>query len=182
MPSSLTTFLLVAPGLVSLKACREATISESTDNAGVIVRPPILYLGALIVLIVLRWFWPAPILASANLALYLGLGLGALALGLGLWAVVSMRLAGTNVDPNKAATAIVTAGPFRYTRNPIYVGFAFLFLGFTIGLNSWWGLGVLVPLLAVMHLGVILREERYLARKFGDQYVQYRSRVARYIG
>ena len=79
-------------------------------------------------------------------------------------------------------TAIVTAGPFRYTRNPIYVGFAFLFLGFTVGLNSWWGLAVLVPLLAVMHVGVILREERYLAGKFGAQYLQYKSHVARYIG
>ena len=146
-------------------------------------RPPaLLYLGGLIVLIVLRWFWPAPILASANLALYLGVALGAISLRLGLWAVVSMRMAGTNVDPNKEAMAIVTTGPFRYTRNPIYVGLALLLLGFTIGLNSWWGLGVLVPLLAVMHVGVILREERYLARKFGDQYVQYRSRVARYIG
>jgi protein-S-isoprenylcysteine O-methyltransferase Ste14 len=148
----------------------------------VIARPPILYLGALIVLIVLRWFWPAPILASANLALYLGLALGVLALALGLWAVVTMRVAGTNIDPEKEVTAIVTAGPFRYTRNPIYVGFAFLFLGFTVGLNSWWGLAVLVPLLAVMHVGVILREERYLAGKFGAQYLQYKSHVARYIG
>jgi len=76
----------------------------------------------------------------------------------------------------------VTAGAFGYTRNPIYVGLVVLFLGFTIGLNSWWDLAVLVPLLAVMHVGVILREERYLERKFGDQYRQYRSRVARYVG
>ena len=93
------------PPLVSLKACREANISESTDNAGVIVPPPILYLGGLIVLILLRWVWPAPILASASLALYLGVALGMLALGLGLLAVVSMRMAGTNVDPNKEVTA-----------------------------------------------------------------------------
>jgi protein-S-isoprenylcysteine O-methyltransferase Ste14 len=169
-------------GLVSLKACREAKIPESTNNAGVIGRPPILYLGGLIVLVVLRWFWPVPILASATLALYLGIALGVLALGLGLWAILAMRAAGTNVDPHKETTTIVMAGPFGYTRNPIYVGFAVLFLSFTIGLNSWWGLAVLVPLLAVMHVGVILREERYLERKFGDQYRQYRSRVARYFG
>ena len=71
-------------GLVSLKACREANIAESTNNAGVIARPPILYLGGLIALVVLRWFWPAPIVASATLALYLGLTLGVLALCLGL--------------------------------------------------------------------------------------------------
>jgi protein-S-isoprenylcysteine O-methyltransferase Ste14 len=169
-------------GLVSLKACREANIAESTNHAGVIARPPILYLGGLIALVVLRWFWPAPIVASATLALYLGLTLGVLALCLGLWAILTMRAAGTNVDPHKESTTIVTAGPFGYTRNPIYVGLAVLLLGFTIGLNSWWGLAVLVPLLAVMHVGVILREERYLERKFGDQYRQYRSRVARYVG
>jgi protein-S-isoprenylcysteine O-methyltransferase Ste14 len=169
-------------GLVSLKALREANIADSTDNAGVIVRPPLLYLGGLIVLVVLRWFWPAPILASATLALYLGLVLGLLAVGFVLWAIVTMRGTGTNVDPMKESTAVVTAGPFRYTRNPIYIGGTVLFLGFTIGFNTWWGLAVLAPMLAVMHVGVILREERYLERKFGDQYRQYKSGVARYFG
>jgi len=169
-------------GLVSLKACREANIAESTDNPGVIARPPILYLGGLIALAVLGWFWPAPILASATLALYLGLVIGVLAVGFILWAIVTMRGAGTNVDPMKESTAIVTAGPFRYTRNPIYVGGTLLFLGFTIGFNSWWGLVVLVPMLAVLHVGVVLREERYLERKFGEPYRQYKSRVARYVG
>jgi protein-S-isoprenylcysteine O-methyltransferase Ste14 len=92
-------------------------------------RPPAhsLYLGGLIALVVLRWFWPAPILLSATLALYLGLTLGVLALCLGLWAILTMRAAGANIDPHKESTTIVTAGAFGYTRNPIYVGWLFSF-------------------------------------------------------
>jgi protein-S-isoprenylcysteine O-methyltransferase Ste14 len=159
-----------------------ASTASAGDNPGVIVRPPILYLGALIALVVLRWVWPAPILASASLALNAGIALGVVALALGLWAVVTMRSAGTNVDPNKESTAIVTAGPFRYTRNPIYVGFDLLFIGFTLALNSWWGAVLLVPLLVVMHVGVIRREERYLEQKFGGDYLRYKYDVARYVG
>ncbi len=159
-----------------------ASTASAGDNPGVIVRPPILYLGALIFLIALRWFWPAPILANASLALDAGIALGIVALALGLWAVVTMRSAGTNIDPGKESTTIVTAGPFRYTRNPIYVGFDLLFIGFTLALNDWWGLIVLLPLLVVMHVGVIRREERYLEQKFGGDYLRYKSDVARYVG
>lgn len=152
------------------------------DNPDVIVRPPILYLGALIALVALQWVWPAPILGNTSLALDAGIALGVVALALGLWAVVTMRSAGTNIDPTQESTTIVTAGPFRYTRNPIYVGLDLLFIGFTLALNDWWGLVVLVPLLVVMHVGVIRREERYLERKFGGDYLRYKYSVARYVG
>ena len=159
-----------------------ASTAGAGDNPGVIVPPPILYLGALIALVVLRWAWPAPILASASLALNAGIVLGVLALALGLWAVLTMRSAGTNVDPRRVSTTVVTAGPFRYTRNPIYVGFDLLFVGFTLALNDWWGAVLLVPLIVVMHVGVIRREERYLEQKFGGDYLRYKNDVARYVG
>jgi protein-S-isoprenylcysteine O-methyltransferase Ste14 len=152
------------------------------DNPGVVIRPPILYLGALIGLVVLRWVWPAPILASAGVALNLGIVLGGVALALGLWAVLTMRSAGTNVDPGRESTTIVSAGPFRYTRNPIYVGFFLLFVGLTLALNDWWGAVLLLPLAVVMHVGVIRREERYLEQKFGGDYLRYKNDVARYVG
>lgn len=156
--------------------------ASTGDNPGVVVRPPILYLGALVTLVVLRWIWPTPILADASLALDAGVALGVVALALGLWAVVTMRSAGTNVDPTRESTTIVTAGPFRYTRNPIYVGLDLLFVGVTLALNDWWGLVVLVPLVVVMHVGVIRREERYLEQKFGGDYLRYKYDVARYVG
>lgn len=154
----------------------------ASDSPGVVVRPPLLYLGALLVLVALRWAWPVPILASASLALGVGAALGVAALALGFWAVLTMRSAGTNVDPHRESTTIVTAGPFRYTRNPIYVGFDLLFVGITLALNDGWGLVLLAPLLVVMHVGVIRREERYLERKFGGDYLRYKNDVARYVG
>jgi protein-S-isoprenylcysteine O-methyltransferase Ste14 len=160
----------------------ETEMTTSADNANVIVPPPVLYLAAVIALVVLRWLWPAPIFAAATFALYAGVALIVAALGLGLWAVITLRRAGTNVDPRKTSTAMVSAGPFGFTRNPIYVGFTLLFLGITIALNCWWGLALLVPTLVVMHVGVIRREEYYLERKFAADYLRYKNNVSRYVG
>jgi len=160
----------------------ETEMTNSTDNAGVIAPPPLLYLVALIALLALQWFWPAPIFAAGPVILYAGIALCLAALGLGFWAVLTLRRAGTNVDPRKTSTAIVTAGPFGFTRNPIYVGFTLLYLGITLALNCWWGLALLVPTLVVMHVGVIRREEHYLEKKFAGDYLRYKNNVARYVG
>jgi len=121
-----------------------------------------------------------PIAAGAG-TLWAGLALAVLSLALGLWGGATMLAAGTNVDPMRPTTAIVASGPFRFTRNPLYVGFALLFLGLTLALDTWWGVAALVPLLFVMHFGVVLREERYLEGKFGNEYRRYKARVARYV-
>jgi len=93
----------------------------------------------------------------------------------------TLRAAGTNVDPLLPTTAIVTAGPYRFSRNPIYVGLTLLYLGLALTFNTWWAVIVLVPILAVMHVGVVRREERYLEQKFGEPYRQFCSRVRRYL-
>jgi protein-S-isoprenylcysteine O-methyltransferase Ste14 len=157
-------------------------MTTSTDNSGVIARPPLLYLLALIAFFLLRWQWPLPIASQTTAMILAGIVLGVLSIGLGLWGRATLLASGTNVDPKATTTAIVTDGPYRFTRNPIYVALAGLLLGFTLGFDDWWGVVVLVPLLAVMHVGVILREESYLERKFGDGYRQYKVRVARYLG
>jgi len=157
-------------------------MTEPTGNSGVIAPPPLLYLGTLIVAFVLHWLWPAPILGHATWEVWCGVVLGALGLGLGLWGRSKMISAGTNINPLKPTTSIVTSGPFRFTRNPLYVGMTLLYLGLTIGFDTWWGIALLIPLIIVMHVGVIRREERYLEGKFGDEYRQYRSTVARYVG
>ena len=89
--------------------------------------------------------------------------------------------AGTNIRPNLPAKAIVTSGPFRFSRNPLYCSLTLLYLGLSAFLNTWWSLILLVPLLLVMHVGVVRREERYLERKFGEEYRRYRSSVRRYL-
>ena len=92
-----------------------------------------------------------------------------------------MRTAGTNINPSLPALAIVQSGPFRYCRSPLYLALTLLFVGLTLAFNTWWGIVILVPLVIVMHVGVVLREERYLEQKFGETYRQYRSKVRRYL-
>ncbi|MBN9488730.1 MAG: isoprenylcysteine carboxylmethyltransferase family protein [Alphaproteobacteria bacterium] len=157
-------------------------MTEPTGNSGVIAPPPLLYLVALIITFVLHWWWTAPILGHATWAVSFGIVLGVLGLALGLWGRSKMIAAGTNINPLKPTTSIVTGGPFSFTRNPLYVGMMLLYLGLTIGFDTWWGIALLVPLAVIMHVGVIRREERYLEGKFGDDYRQYKSAVARYVG
>jgi protein-S-isoprenylcysteine O-methyltransferase Ste14 len=154
--------------------------AASADNPGVVARPPLLYGAALLVALVLRWSWPMP-LFGPGVARWPGLALVVLGVGIAIWGGRTMLAARTNVDPSLPATAIVVSGPFRFSRNPLYLALTLVYVGLTLALNSWWGIVVLVPLLIVMHLGVVLREERYLEHKFGEVYRQYRSKVRRYL-
>jgi protein-S-isoprenylcysteine O-methyltransferase Ste14 len=149
------------------------------DNAGVIVRPPLLYAVALAAMLALRWLWPLPIFSGA--AFWPGLALVALAVGLLIWGRQTLVTGGTNVDPSLPSTAVVTSGPYRFSRNPLYMGLTVVYLGLTLALDTWWGIILLALVLIVMHRGVIQREERYLERKFGDGYRQYRAAVRRYL-
>jgi protein-S-isoprenylcysteine O-methyltransferase Ste14 len=158
----------------------ENGMAASADKPGVVARPPLLYGAALLVVLALRWLWRMPIFGQ-DVAFWPGLALVALGLGIGIWGRRTMEAAGTNIDPGRPATAIVTSGPFRFSRNPLYFALTLLFIGLTLVLNTWWGIVTLVPLLIIMHRGVVLREERYLEQKFGESYRQYRSRVRRYL-
>ena len=155
-------------------------MTPSTDTPEVIARPPLLYVAALLVVLVLRRFWPLPVVSHA-MALWPAVALVVSGLGILIWGRRALETAGTNTDPRRPATAIVTSGPFRFSRNPLYVSITLMYGGLTLAANTWWGAIVLVPLLVVVHRGVVLREERYLERKFGDAYRQYRSRVRRYF-
>jgi protein-S-isoprenylcysteine O-methyltransferase Ste14 len=152
----------------------------ATDNPAVVVRPPLLYGVALIAMLTLRWFWPMPI-AGRALTLWPGLALLALGLAILIPGRRALRTAGTNVNPSRPTTAIVTSGPYRFTRNPLYVGVTLVYSGLTLAIDTWWGFVLLAPVFCILHLGVVLREERYLEQKFGDTYREYRSRVRRYL-
>ncbi|HSA66691.1 MAG TPA: isoprenylcysteine carboxylmethyltransferase family protein [Methyloceanibacter sp.] len=150
------------------------------DKPGVIMLPPALYGIGLLAVLVMRRFWELPI-SESGVPFWLGLSFLALGGALALWGQRIMRGAGTNVNPSLPTMAIVTSGPFRISRNPLYLALNLLFLGLTLAINSYWGLIALVLLLPLMHYGVVLREERYLERKFGESYRHYRSRVRRYL-
>jgi protein-S-isoprenylcysteine O-methyltransferase Ste14 len=93
----------------------------------------------------------------------------------------ALLAAETNINPFKPTMSIVTAGPYRFTRNPLYLGVTLIYCGLTLIINTWWCFVFLVPVLLLIHFGVVTREERYLERKFGDSYRQYRARVRRYL-
>ncbi len=112
-----------------------------------------------------------------------GLG-GVLAVGaiaLAIWGRRTMKAAGTNVDPSLPALAIVSGGPFAFTRNPLYLALIVLFTAIGLALADPSFLVFLLPLTLVLQFGVVLREERYLDAKFGDVYRGYKARVRRWI-
>ena len=152
----------------------------TSDNPGVAVLPPILYGVTFVVVAMLQWIWPLTIVRQAT-AFWLGLVLSVTALVIGAWGRRTMLGAGTNISPLKPAITLVNSGPYRFSRNPLYVAMTLLFVGLTLLVNSWWGVFLLVPLAVLLHFGVVCREERYLERKFGEEYRNYRLRVRRYI-
>ena len=113
-------------------------------------------------------------------AAWIGAAIFAIGFALAIWAIVTMRRAGTQVQTNLPTTAIVENGPYRLTRNPIYVGMFLGLIGLAIGFNSLWILAMLVPFYLVIRYGVVAREEAYLERKFGAVYKGYKARVRRW--
>jgi protein-S-isoprenylcysteine O-methyltransferase Ste14 len=93
----------------------------------------------------------------------------------------NFRLAGTSVVPGEPSTALVETGPYRFTRNPIYIGFVLAYFGLSIMLTSLWVLLLLIPVLMVLQRGVVEREEDYLEQQFGDGYRKYKVRVPRWL-
>ncbi len=96
-------------------------------------------------------------------------------------AVRRFKAAGTSFHTHEPATAILSDGLYGVSRNPIYLALTAIYLGVGVMADAGWVLALLGPLLLVMHYGVIAREERYLERKFGDEYLRYRAKVRRWI-
>ena len=100
---------------------------------------------------------------------------------LALWAIALFRRAGTAPEPWKPASALLTQGPYRFSCNPIYLASALFHAGAALILGAPWALAALAPSLVVHHYGIVLREEAYLRRRFGDAYAAYCRRVRRWL-
>lgn len=152
---------------------------STTRTAGVIAPPPALYAVPLAIgLLVQHWF-PFPIFtAGRGTILGIALLLGGL---VGAPAITAFRRADTSPKPWVPSTALVTSGPYRFTRNPMYLGFTLMYLGATFWANTLWPLLFLPLVLVAMHYGVIRREEVYMARLFGKEYEEYCARVRRWV-
>jgi protein-S-isoprenylcysteine O-methyltransferase Ste14 len=154
--------------------------NASPDTAQVLILPPLLYAAAFVIGLLLHLVFPVHILPT-TLARGLGVVCVLVSLPLALATFRVLSRAHTPVDPMKPTTALVTEGPFRYSRNPIYVALTLLYLGVAFLVNALWILLLVVPVLLVIRYGVIAREEAYLTRKFGDAYRQYTTQVRRWL-
>jgi len=156
-------------------------MASMSDKPGVIAPPPILFGVFFGVAVILHWMHPLAIPLSPRAAIWPCRILLNASWPIALWAWHDMRSAGTHINPLRPATALVTSGPYRFSRNPLSVSLVLLYLGLAFQINSSWPLILFVPLVIVNHYGVVLREERYLEAKFGDTYRSYRAAVRRWI-
>jgi protein-S-isoprenylcysteine O-methyltransferase Ste14 len=153
--------------------------AEDVANRG-LIRPPLVYLMSLIVGGLLQLAAPLPFLPR-SLAAPLGVPLVVVAIALFWSSVAKFRAAGTPVPGHKPSTAIVRTGPYRFSRNPIYLAFSVFQLGIAVWANSVWLLATLGAAVVLIHYVVIPKEEQYLERKFGAQYLDYKASVRRWL-
>lgn len=157
--------------------------TTDTGTARVIVRPPLFYLAALLLGFVLDRLLPLPFaLPGTNLVHWAIGGLLVLA-GIAVFSAAARGFwrAGTPVQGTKPTRALVTAGIHGWSRNPIYVGMFLAYGGIGVAAQSAWVLILLLPLAIAMRYGVVIREEAYLERRFGEAYRDYKARVRRWL-
>ena len=154
--------------------------SKSSDHPDIIALPPLIFLAGAVVSAVLHYIHPVRVM-KYSVSLPLGIFIALVAVCFALWAERVMKKAGTNVRPDRPTLAIVASGPFRFMRNPLYLSLCLLQLALGFMLDGWIPLLFAILLMAILHFGVILREEKYLEAKFGEQYLTYKRKVRRWI-
>ena len=154
----------------------------SRDTPDVLIFPPLIPLSVLVVGVVLNFFMPLGLLANVQFLGRIVVGTIAFVVGIGMVIGANriFRRIGTNARPSLPTLTLATTGMFTWTRNPMYVGGSLALLGIAVGFALDWVLLLLVASLPLVHYGIILREERYLERKFGDEYRRYKTKVPRY--
>ena len=157
-------------------------IKTSKDHANVAVFPPLPFALAVVAGVLVQVLWePFRFFPEFWIGHAAGWPLVLVAAALAVWAQRTMAGAGESSNVYKPNGAIVSAGPFAFTRNPMYLALTLLYGGISLIVNTVWPIVLLPAVLMVIHNGVIRREERYLERKFGAVYRQYRARVRRWL-
>ena len=129
----------------------------------------------------LHRLWPLPITSATGVLTVVAWLLVACWVGLAASSVGLFRRKQTSMIPFRPASTLVSTGPYKFTRNPMYVSLALLTLAFTFFLNTWWIVVLLVPALLIVQRFVIVPEEEYLRRRFGADYEAYMHRVRRWL-
>lgn len=151
----------------------------TADRPGVLAPPPLIFLAFLVAGWLLARYALPPVDVPYGVVIGAVLVVGALAFG--FWARSEMVRARTNINPYKPATAVVSAGPFRFTRNPLYLSMTVIYVGVALMLHAVAAVILLPVVILVITFGVVRREETYLEGKFGVQYSEYRRRVRRWL-
>ena len=154
--------------------------ADNPDNANVVAFPPLIVGGFLVLGLVIHFVYPVSVIPR-SLGPWLGTPLILLSGLIVVSAFRALRRGETTFDVRKSTTHIVSDGVFQYSRNPMYLSLLLLYGGLAFLINSVWLLVATIPLAVVIQKGVIEREEQYLRRKFGEEYVCYVKRVRRWI-
>lgn len=159
---------------------RDSSHADSTDHAGVWVPPPLLYVAVFLLAAVLQGVLPLPGIPGLT-GRIAGLFFLAVGAALILWSVGLFRRTRTSVIPVRPTTVLVIDGPYRFTRNPMYLGLLSVYLGGALVQQLLWAV-LLLPMVIVMVQQLVIRkEEQYLARKFGHEYARYKTQVRRWL-
>ncbi|MHB1005296.1 MAG: methyltransferase family protein [Chloroflexota bacterium] len=155
---------------------------DGTTQAGPEFRfpPPFLYAGTLAASLLANHFLPTARLPG-RAPRRAGLLLTGLGVALGVSAIATMRRVGESPRPDHLVRTLVTNGPYRFTRNPMYLGMTVLYTGAAALANSLAPFLALPFVLRAIERGVVVNEERYLEQRFGDAYRRYRARVPRWL-
>lgn len=158
------------------------TRSPLTDP-GVRFPPPFLFFGGLLVGWLLDHYWRSMLLSGSDRGVLKGVGVALLIAGIlvAAWGMLTFRRAQTAIIPHHSASQLVSTGPYRFTRNPMYLGLTIAYMGAAALLNSAWPVILLPIVLIVLVSFVISREERYLSDAFGAAYAAYCARVRRWV-
>lgn len=153
---------------------------EENDSAGVIAIPPLILIAFIGLGVILHNIFPLHFIHGPLRTIIGAIFLAYSVLVMSL-AMLQMRKAGTNIDVRKPTTTIVTDGIYRYTRNPMYVSMVLLMVAISVLISNIWIFALTPAFAIVMQKGVIEREERYLEKKFGSEYTDYKKRTRRWI-
>src|SRR5215208_2897690 len=155
-------------------------MNPKNDHAPVVINPFLIYIACGLCAFFLQKFLPLPFIPQAE-AHIIGVIVMIINLILGLTAVRNMFAAKTSLSPYRPTTALVLSGPYRFSRNPIYIGLTLLYVGLVTYLQLPWGLVILPIVIWLITIWVIVPEEKYLEQKFGSDYLNYKSTVRRWI-
>lgn len=155
--------------------------SDHPNTSGVVVPPPVLYLCTFLTGSIIQIVYPLKLSDSTSISLLIASCLFIPSVVFARWAFITMRHAGTSASHSKPSASLSIHGPYRFSRNPIYVAMTGIYLGAVFLVNAVWPLLLLIPLLIFMHWFVIVKEERYLTQKFGQTYFEYKSNVRRWL-